>query len=277
MTISGPDLSNFQAGLIIQPGTAFVIAKATEGLSYQDASFHNFQNQSAHVGAVFSGYHFIHAGNGQAQADYYWNYAGATPCMIDCEPTGSSNPTVTDCLNFITQLHNRGGRVWGTYFPDWYWQRVGGNLAALGPIVASSYDYVGADTGRGWTKYGGVAPTVWQYTDRQPYGGRAVDFNSYKGTVEQFQELVEGTMALSPQDLDAIAERVWAFMNPAAGDTVDMRQALVNAAHSAANAPHDVWAFKSATLDKAFDMRQYLVNAANNVVPPAGNTGGPIA
>ena len=54
MTIFFPDISSYEAGLAIQPGTVAVIAKATEGTYYRDAQYANFKAQAAHVGAVFS-------------------------------------------------------------------------------------------------------------------------------------------------------------------------------------------------------------------------------
>lgn len=40
MTIFFPDISSYEAGLTIQPGTVAVIAKATEGTYYRDAQYH---------------------------------------------------------------------------------------------------------------------------------------------------------------------------------------------------------------------------------------------
>jgi hypothetical protein len=165
--------------------------------------------------------------------------------------------------------------------PHWYYQEIGSPdltpLADAGLSLVSSNYTAYSDTGPGWAGYGGMTPVVWQYTDSQPYGGQSVDFNAYLGTIEEFQALIGGTVALSQADIDAVALAVWGYINTAAGDTVDMHQLLVNIAKSQ---PSDVgaavWAFKNKTLD-VFDMRQYLVNAANNVVPPAGDTGGPIA
>lgn len=83
------------------------------------------------------------------------------------------------------------------------------------------------------------------------------------------------SIVLTQADYNGIALAVWAYINQAAGDTVDMHQVLQNVAKNQLTAAQ-VWAFKNPTYD-VFDMRQYLVNAANNVVPPAGDTGGPIA
>lgn len=199
MTVFFPDISSYEAGLTIQPGTVAVVAKATEGLYYRDAQYLNFKAQAARVGAVFSAYHFLKAGNGAAQADYCHAMVGATPVMLDVETEGGSKPTVADCLAFITRMRALGGRVWGAYFPRWFWEEVGGSLASLGvAIVASGYPGHYSDTDPDWQPYGGANPQIWQYTDKQPYGGQHVDFNAYRGTVTQLAALINGGSSAAP-------------------------------------------------------------------------------
>jgi hypothetical protein len=193
-TLFFPDISSYEAGLTIQPGTVAVIAKATEGTNYRDAQYANFKSQAARVGAVFSAYHFLRTGNGAAQADYCHAMVGDTPVMLDVETEGSSKPTVADCLAFITRMHALGGRVWGAYFPRWYWEQVGGNLGSLGvAIVASGYPGRYSDTDANWKPYGGATPLIWQYTNAQAYGGQHVDFNAFRGTADQLATLINGT------------------------------------------------------------------------------------
>src|SRR5207247_168211 len=152
-------ISSYENGLRIQPGTVAVIAKATEGTYYCDANYADFKAQAAAVGAVFSAYHFLKAGGGAAQAEHCHAMVGSTPVMLDVETEGSSKPTVADCLDFIVRMRALGGRVWGCYFPRWYWQQVGGNLASLGvTIVASGYPGGYSDTDPNWNGYGGINP-----------------------------------------------------------------------------------------------------------------------
>lgn len=225
MTIFFPDISSYEDGLTIAPGTVAVIAKATEGTYYRDANYAGFKAQAAAVGAIFSGYHFLKAGGGAAQADYYHAWARAVPCMLDVETEGASKPTVLDCLAFINRLRDIGGRVWGAYFPAWYWEQVGGSLASLGVAVVSSNYTAYSDTGPGWARYGGAAPVIWQYTNAQPYGGQRVDFNAFRGTVAELAELINGTTASTPstggnvvltsEDIAAIAAAVNAYRDAA--------------------------------------------------------------
>lgn len=234
MTIAFPDVANYQAGLIIQPGTVAVAAKSTEGTYYTDASYATFKAQAAGVGALFWAYHFLIQGNGAAQADYCFRVVGpGVPVMLDVEPIPAqkSYPTISDCLAFITRYRQLGGRVCLAYLPRWYWTQIGQpDLKALGvPIVASGYPGGYSDSDPNWNAYGGVNPVIWQYTNKQPYGGMQVDFNAFRGTVQQLAALVLGdTDTMTPYD-------VWAFQN-ATYDKIDMRQRLVNAESAATQA-----------------------------------------
>ena len=215
MTIFFPDVSNYQAGLVIQPGTVAVVAKATEGTGYRDASFFNFEAQADRLGAVFSGYHYLHAGNGSGQADYYRAYT-SRPCMIDVE-AGSGG--VGDVTAFMDRARANGTRVWGVYLPHWYWQQIGSPsltpITNRGAVIVSSNYTAYSDSGPGWAGYGGADPAVWQYTSSFAYGGQRVDFNAYKGTVEQFRALVLGSAPTPPSGGNMLTPddilNIWAY------------------------------------------------------------------
>lgn len=198
MTIFFPDISSYEHGLTIQPGTVAVIAKATEGTYYQDADYATFKAQAERVGAVFSAYHFLKSGDGASQADYCHAMVGATPVMLDVETEGTSKPTEADCLAFINRMRELGGRVWGAYFPAWFWEQVGGSLASLGVAVVSSNYTAYSDTGSGWAPYGDATPVIWQYTNSQSYGGQSVDFNAFRGTITELAALINGTTTPTP-------------------------------------------------------------------------------
>jgi len=210
MTIAYPDVSNHEGAMLLQPATVAVCAKASEGTGYTDPFYSHYRAEAARVGATFFAYHFLHAGNGAAQADHCFAVTGpGVNVMIDLEPTTGSNPSVQDALDFATRYRARGGLCTLVYLPHWYWANPVGSpaggmgspsltpLAAAGlSLVASSYTTY-SDSGPGWVGYGGVSPTIWQYTDALPYSGQSVDFNAYRGTVDQLRALlgyVEGDM-----------------------------------------------------------------------------------
>lgn len=191
MTLFYPDLSNYQAGYKIPSGTPAVVAKATEGTYYLDSSFHDFQHQATVLGVPFSGYHFLKSeSTPEDQAQYYYNFAGKIPCMLDVETEGGSRPTVDQVVAFMEALQRLGGRVWGVYLPQWYWGDIGGDLSRLrtaGAVLISSYYVSYSDNGPGWNSYGGATPTIWQYTSSP------VDMNAFKGTPAELAAIINGS------------------------------------------------------------------------------------
>lgn len=219
MTIYYPDVSNHQGEMTLQAGTTAVCAKASEGATYADPTFLHYQQEADRVGAVFFGYHFLRQGAGAAQAAWCFKLVGrGVNVMIDLEPvknaTGGyiSKPTLADALAFATAYRAAGGLCTLIYLPRWYWQALGSpDLAPLrsaGLSLVSSNYTIYADTGPGWAPYGANAPTpaVWQYTETQPYSGRRVDFNAYRGSVSQFKALLGYTQAPAPAPAPSIEE-----------------------------------------------------------------------
>jgi hypothetical protein len=90
-----PDVSSWQTGVSLA-GWGAVMAKATEGTSYRNPAYAGQRAEAARRGARFGAYHFLHAGNGAAQADWCHSVTGSgVPLMIDFEPTAA---TVRDIL-----------------------------------------------------------------------------------------------------------------------------------------------------------------------------------
>ena len=189
MTIFFPDVANYQRGLVIQPGTVFVWAKATEGTTYVDDTYTGFKAQAAKVGAGFGAYHFLHAGNGAAQADHAFSVVGhGVPLLLDVEPSGTSYPTVTDVQAFRDRYRSLGGILELMYYPKWYWGNQGSpSLSVTGlRLVSSGYPAGYSDSDANWNPYGGLTPVQWQFSDSYEYGGMRVDFNAFKGTIDQY-------------------------------------------------------------------------------------------
>lgn len=191
MTIFHPDLSGHQAGLELEPKTVAVVAKATEGTNFFDPQYLNFKAQAAKIGAEFCAYHWLWSGS-WAEAKFVYSKVGKTPLSIDAENT-SVKTTVAMILTFVRRYRKLGGVVHTVYLPHWYWQSLGSPdlrpLAKAGLVVNSSAYTTYSDDGVGWQPYGGVTPTIWQYTDRLPYAGQTVDFNAFKGTVQQLHNI----------------------------------------------------------------------------------------
>jgi len=224
VTIYFPDISSGQAGISLT-GALAVIGKATESNNYTNPYYSTFKSGAASAGAYFVAYHFLHssAGSGGApissQAAYCYSVVGSTPLMLDVETTTGSSPTLADVTAFIDAYRAHGGILYWLYLPNWYWQDWGSpaltSLIGRGMLLWSSNftTYTDATTGAGWQPYGGMTPTVWQYSDSNSFGGASpVDFSAFQGsypgledptsvaaTVAQFEALsLTGVITVAP-------------------------------------------------------------------------------
>lgn len=204
MTFYYPDVADISdSGLILEPHTIAVCAKASEGRNYTDPSYTHFRNQASAVGAFFMAYHWLWPGNEQTQAEHCFSIVGRdTPLMLDVENTYGSN-TVSGIHVFVDSYRSLGGKAGLLYLPRWYWSTHMGepDLTPIGYsrfgllLVASDYSHLYSDTSTAWDSYGGEYPFVLQYTDALPYGGRRVDFNACR---DDFLSFVTGIGGSSP-------------------------------------------------------------------------------
>ena len=205
MTIHYPDVSNYQACLSLA-GAVACIAKATEGVTFNDRSYSTFKAQALAAGIPFAAYHWLHAYDVPAQARHAYAVVGpATPLMIDDEDTGDGL-SIPRTLQFVQAYRALGGTVTLEYLPRWFWAGHGAPdlrpLAAAGLSIVSSNYTAYSDTGPGWNPYGGVTPAIWQYTSTLPFNGYPCDFNAFKGTVTQLRALFHGRPVPGPSEED---------------------------------------------------------------------------
>jgi hypothetical protein len=188
VTIFYPDIASYDAGIDLA-GSLSVCAKATQGTGYVNPYFAAFKAEASISGAFLFAYHFLEAGNAAAQAAACYRVVGKIPLMLDFEPA-TTRPTMADATTFVDAYRKLGGVCWFVYLPKWYWASSPVNSVSLAPLisrglllVSSSYSsYTDASSGAGWQSYGGMTPTVWQYTDALSFNGMLVDFNAYRGT-----------------------------------------------------------------------------------------------
>lgn len=212
MTIFFPDVSHYDLdrGVILERGTVAVIVKATHGKLFVDRGYLTLLAQANTVGAYITAYHWLNHGDGAGQARYCWEQLGRIPVMVDAEDqpgnTGYTGPnTVQDILDFASILRDLGGTCHLVYLPKWYWSSRMGSpdltpLAKAGLHLVSSHYTAYSDDGPGWDSYGGVAPVQWQYTNALPYGGGQSDFNSFKGSLDEYIALTGGDLDMAWTD-----------------------------------------------------------------------------
>lgn len=211
MTLQGPDVASFQAGLDLTQLTdaSYFMVKATQGDNYVNPYYAGWAKQAASTGKPLIWYHFLttDAAPGDQAVHARSVVDPALPGMIDMEPTTASAPTFAFLLSTIDAMLATGLKVRLVYLPHWYWQQIGSpdlsGLTQRGVVVVASdypgsggtgpaqYAADGGDDGPGWTPYGGVTPGFWQYTDTAEEGGQQVDYSAYRGTAKQLSALLD--------------------------------------------------------------------------------------
>lgn len=231
MTLFGPDVSHWQSGIVVDPddlaAVAFAMARASIGTRTDDA--HRVAYPVARsAGIGYAAYHFVyptrsHAAGDQAAA-FDRSVGGDTDVsvMLDVEHDGDMSPDWGDTLAVADAIRAYGYRVTLVYLPRWYWQTIGSpTLAGAGLSLVSSdygpntpgeigdrYAARGGDAGPGWSNYGGVTPTVWQYGSQIEFGNQLVDMNAYRGDPADL-----GRWFTPPDNTEGDDMQLWAGMD----------------------------------------------------------------
>lgn len=286
MALQFPDVSNYQQGFSLTPYPA-AIAKASEGTTFTDATYRNFKAQAAALKIPFAAYHWLNTADLQAQAEHAYSVAGSVPMMWDCEADGATVPRI---LEITARYRKLGGTATLVYLPRWWWRDHLGSpdltpLQQAGlSLISSAYPSGGySDNGIGWAAYGGVAPTIWQYTST-PH-----DMNAFKGTAAQLAAVFAGN---PPQEDDMTEDEsrrlfnidgmLWyGFVN---GEDVPPGGMRLGAGAGTPNAdPIPVWAVEHI---KALEAKVAELEAKIDALQPAsgvaahtheGGTSGPVA
>ena len=139
-TLRGVDVSSYQGSInwatVKAHGISFGFAKATEGLTIADSTFHaNWSGMKA-AGVVRGAYHFFHPNeSATAQADFVLKTvgtleAGDLPIVLDFEVLdGVSEATaVADALTFLKTVSSASGKTAILYMSSGF---LGGSYPAL--------------------------------------------------------------------------------------------------------------------------------------------------
>jgi hypothetical protein len=216
MTLFGIDVSRYQAGIDLHraagEGVAFVIAKATQGAGYRSPAWPAQRDGARAAGLLLAAYHYVTADPPAAQAANAAAWVGdpAIPFALDWEAPG------VDAAHFAAVLgafRAAGLHPVLGYVPRWYHGQQGGpDLSRLGiTLWASRYPSPAAGTPAGiystiaaasraacWAPYGGLAPALWQFTDRASVAGLRVDADAFEGTRDQLAALLSPPAPVAP-------------------------------------------------------------------------------
>lgn len=204
MTLRGPDVASYEKGLNLAtlPDADFYLVKSTEGAVYLDPLYPAWLIQMQSTGKSSIWYHFVTtADSAAAQAVNMLTHVGDAHLagMLDIETEYGRTPTLTLLCNVIDEARARGLKITFVYLPQWVWRDLW-HSPDLGPLrdrgvhlISSNYpgargtgpaqyEADGGDDGPGWLPYGGMSPTMWQYTDAASEQGQLVDYNAFRGT-----------------------------------------------------------------------------------------------
>ncbi|HEY4035998.1 MAG TPA: GH25 family lysozyme [Ktedonobacteraceae bacterium] len=200
-SVRGLDVSSYQKRIdwksVAQTGQyAFIFIKATEGESYQDASFQMNWRGTKEQGLLRGAYHFYTASlTGAEQANHYISVvpkeAGMLPPVLDLEVSGKSRTALLREIKvFLDRLEHH---------------------YAMKPIIYTDFDRY-AEYIKGhfedyaiWIRDVLTPPqwshvhhwTFWQYCDRGQVSGIAgwVDFNVFSGGRDKLKELATSSLS----------------------------------------------------------------------------------
>lgn len=234
MTVFVADIASYQHGLIpaaLRPDCAGLFIKATQGSSYVDPDYAGWLTEAKAAGLIVAAYHYIDGTSPAAQAAWLKARIGDTslPVMLDFEQsTWQQALDVADAMT-ADGLHPRL-----LYFARSRWETLGSPglaapLAARGiALINAAYPtmkagepaalYPGDDAPQ-WAQYGGVAPSLWQFTDAGTEAGQRIDINAYRGSATQFAKLLDTTPPSTPKTVS------WPTVSPGnAGPWVTLLQ-----------------------------------------------------
>jgi GH25 family lysozyme M1 (1,4-beta-N-acetylmuramidase) len=194
--IEGIDVSKWQGVIdwaqVAAAGKKFAIAKATEGVGYEDPTWDRNKLQARANGLVVGAYHFARPSNNPVvEADWFVNTAGYERGMIvptlDLEATGGLGPTALTAWTraWLSRVNERLGvkpmiyaspSFWRTYMGDTRW------FADNGYAVVWVAHWGVASPSVPGDNWGGRSWTFWQYTSDGLVPGidGRVDLNRYR-------------------------------------------------------------------------------------------------
>lgn len=183
----GIDIASYQAGEVLAEvhgeGFVYVYVKATQGVSYVNPYYRGWA--AAPGGMILVPYHYMTTDSPAAQVAHFKAVAGQVPAvMLDIE---NGSPTSGSGIKAVVDAFRAEGYAVDAYIPRWYWSEIGGpDMTGWGLRNLISSDYPTTNSGyasalypgdayKGWNAYGGVKPSILQFTDAARVGGQLVD------------------------------------------------------------------------------------------------------
>jgi GH25 family lysozyme M1 (1,4-beta-N-acetylmuramidase) len=195
--VEGIDVSKWQGtidwGLVRASGKRFAIAKATEGVGYEDSQYDANKAGAMANGLAFGAYHFARPdlNSAIAEADWFADTAGYQPGMIiptlDLELHGTKTAAelVAWVQAWVGRVYERLGVRPMIYASPSFWKTYMGNttwFANNGYAMVWVAHWGVANPSVPGSNWGGKSWTFWQYssTGHVPGISGAVDLDRYR-------------------------------------------------------------------------------------------------
>lgn len=209
--VRGIDVSKYQGDIdwnaVASSGIAFAFMKATEGLTFIDASFRSNWAGAAAARVLRGAYHFFRpARDAVQQADNFIQTVGMLgqgdlPPVLDIEVAdGMGAAAILDAAGvWLSRVEQRLGRKPIIYtYPD-FWRSQLGNSSRFAsyPLWIAHYTSAAAPTiPGGWTTW-----TLWQRTDKGHADGITgnVDLDVFNGSIADLDALAGYTPPLETE------------------------------------------------------------------------------
>ena len=190
------DLSHFNTvtsfSAIKAGGIVGVLHKATQGTGWMDPTYVSRKQEALDAGLWWGAYHFGTNADGAAQAQYFLSKVNPGPndlLALDFEENPSSQMTIAQAEQFVTEVFNKTGR-----YPGFYSDALAGKLMGSNPssILANCWFWR--------AQYGGTSPsvpstwqtwTMWQYTSSGTVSGitGSCDRSTFNGSIDGLSHL----------------------------------------------------------------------------------------
>lgn len=216
LTIYGVDVASYQGRpdwpSVHRAGIRFGFSKVTEGTGYINPTWGHNKAAMAGLGDGFlpGAYHFLHGGNGAAQARFFLQHTGDVSGLavaLDVEAFGADAATSRDWVAEFKRL--TGGHPVLGYYPKWYWQAHGQpSLDFFDGLWQSAY-VSGTGSAAGlygkvpaswWASFGGESVELLQYSSSATVPGISghCDVSAFRGSFDELRALALGEDDMDP-------------------------------------------------------------------------------
>lgn len=199
MSLRGIDVSKWDAspdwGVVAGNDYSFAIAKATEGVTYNDPTFPTNWQGIKDAGLVRGAYHYARPSNNTAEdeADHFLTCVNAAGGLdtgdlvaLDMEDTNASGDLHDWTLTWLQRVERQVGFKPFFYSGTWYMRPhglTGVDDLAVYPLWFSLYNYTFGKVPNAPAKWNGIV--IHQYSDKGKVPGvtaNAVDLDYFDGT-----------------------------------------------------------------------------------------------